>query len=108
MEVGERKREFTTSIVTTVSADAVFIAHLCQLLHCCAVRHTRQPLEAFGSSPMVDAMAYGVRRAPSSRARPVGSSCTPQTSARHVGVSPLADHHADERMPGGAALAAAR
>src|SRR5437762_13083571 len=42
------------------------------LLHCCAARHTRRPLKAFGSSPMVDAMAYSVRRTPSSRARPVG------------------------------------
>jgi len=42
---------------------------------CCTAarrRHTRRPLKAFGSSPMVDAMAYSVRRTPSSRARPVG------------------------------------
>src|SRR5438552_1472694 len=34
-------------------------------------------------------MAYGVRRAPSSRARPVGSSFTPQASPEHVGVYPV-------------------
>src|SRR6266581_4806753 len=42
---------------------------------CCTAarrRHTKQPPKAFGSSPMVDAMAYSVRRTPSSRARPVG------------------------------------
>ena len=39
---------------------------------CTAACHTRRPLKAFGSSPMVDAMAYSVRRTPSSRARPVG------------------------------------
>src|SRR6266481_5804092 len=44
------KREFATSIFTTVSADARVIAHLCQSLHCCAARHTRQPLKALGSS----------------------------------------------------------
>ena len=66
------KRECTSRISIAVSADAVFIAHLCQLLHCCAARHTRRPLKAFGSSAMVDAMAYSVRRTPSSRARPVG------------------------------------
>ncbi len=83
------KREFTTSIFTTVSADARVIAHLCQSLHCCAARHTRQPLKVLGSSPIVDAMAYGVRRTPSSRARPVGSSFTTQASPEHVGVYPV-------------------
>src|SRR6266481_6974859 len=39
-------------------------------------------------SPMVDAMAYGVRRTPSSRARSVGSSCIPKASPEHVGVYP--------------------
>ncbi len=43
----------------------------------------------FPSSPIVDAMAYGVRRTPSSRARPVRSSFTTQASPEHVGVYPV-------------------
>src|SRR5207253_4866642 len=46
---------------------------------------------------MVDAMAYGLRRTPSSRARSVGSSCLPQASPRTHRRLPCADHHADER-----------
>src|SRR5258705_412054 len=92
------KWEFATSIFTTVSADARVIAHLCQSLHCCAARHTRQPLKVLGSSPMVDAMAYGVRRTPSSRARPVGSLIHNTGKPRTRRRLPCADHHADERV----------
>src|SRR2546427_42917 len=42
-----------------------------------------------GSSPIVDTTAYGVRRTPSSRARPVGSSFTTQASPEHVRHYPV-------------------
>ena len=91
------KREFATSIFTTVSADARVIAHLCQSLHCCAAPHEAT---AKGVGVLTHRGRHGLRCPTRALFTSVSGGIIihntgkPRTRRR----LPCADHHADERV----------